>query len=48
MPKESYGGWEVFQKKPGTAKISVTAEIDGKRKHGLFRVQSNENSKARA
>ena len=31
--KKVGGGWEVFPKKPGTAKISVTAEIDGKRKN---------------
>ena len=27
------GGWEVFPKKPGKSKISVTAEIDGKRRN---------------
>ena len=31
--KKVGGGWEVFPKKTGTAKISVTAEIDGKRKN---------------
>jgi len=31
--KKVGGGWEVFPKKTGTAKINVTAEIDGKRKN---------------
>ena len=27
------GGWEVFPKKPGKSKVSVTAEIDGNRRN---------------
>ena len=31
--KKVSGGWEVFPKKPGKAKINVSAEIDGKRRN---------------